>query len=65
MWKKSAIRQIIKYTPKEKVPVIGKINERDENVLKIENNEIKAIETPEENFQVENENAEFGGALSE
>ena len=61
MWKKSAIRQIIKYTPKEKVPIIGKINEHDDKTLKITEGEIQP------NLESERKpiitNTEFGGLL--
>lgn len=62
MWKKSAIRQIIKYTPKETVPIIGTINERDNKTLKIEDNEIKPI-LEETNLKPIIDTSEFGGLL--
>lgn len=40
MWKKSAIRQIIKYIPKNDVPDLAKVESFDNKILHIENNEI-------------------------
>ena len=40
MWKKAAIRQIIKYIPKNDVPEVGKLEQFDNKVLSIKDDEI-------------------------
>lgn len=63
MWKKAGIKQIIKYTPKGQLPELSIVAERDEKPLTIENGEILALETGDEQLKLPAN--EFGGILME
>jgi recombination protein RecT len=47
MWKKAGIRQIIKYIPKQDIPVIDKVEKYDDKVLKLEGQEIISLPNSE------------------
>jgi recombination protein RecT len=65
MWKKAGIKQVIKYTPKEQVPIIGTIQERDERILQInsDDDDLQLQASEEIMPEIEGDKKPFGGLL--